>query len=271
MPRFRLTLEYDGSGLVGWQRQDNGPSVQALVEAAVEKLTGAPAEVTAAGRTDAGVHALGQVAHVDIARDLGIDAVRDGLNFWLRDEAGRMPVAVLAAEIVAGDFHARFSADLRRYLYRIVNRRPPLVLDRGRAWWVPQPLDEAAMHSAAQLLVGRHDFSTFRAAECQAASPVKTLDELAVERSGAEIRITAAARSFLHHQVRNMVGTLKLVGEGKWQPAEVGRALAARDRSRGGPTAPAAGLYLVAVEYPHPSPSPACGGGAGVRVKPTRR
>jgi tRNA pseudouridine38-40 synthase len=249
MPRFKLTVEYDGTGLVGWQRQDNGPSVQALLEAAIEKLTGAVSEVTGAGRTDAGVHAIGQVAHVDIDRPLAADSVRDGLNFWLRGEAGWAPVSVLTAEMAPDDFHARFSASGRRYLYRIVNRRPPLVLERNRAWWVAPPLDAGAMQEAADLLVGHHDFSTFRAAECQAASPVKTLDRLDVERSGEEIRIAAAARSFLHHQVRNMVGTLKLVGEGKWRSDDVAGALAARDRRQGGPTAPACGLYLVAVAY----------------------
>jgi tRNA pseudouridine38-40 synthase len=249
MTRFKLTLEYDGTGLVGWQRQDNGPSVQALIEAAVGRLNGRFAEVVGAGRTDAGVHALAQVAHVDLEKPLSADSVRGGLNYWLRDETGCSPVAVLAAEPVEAGFHARFSAIGRRYVYRIVNRRPPLVMDRDRAWWVPQPLDAQAMQAAAQSLIGHHDFSTFRAAECQAASPMKTLDRLDVERAGDEIRIAAAARSFLHHQVRNMVGTLKLVGEGKWSVADVAGALAARDRAQGGPTAPAGGLYLVAVEY----------------------
>jgi tRNA pseudouridine38-40 synthase len=252
MRRFKLTVEYDGSGLVGWQRQDNGPSVQALMEAAAEKLCGAFAEVTAAGRTDAGVHATGQIVHLDMDRALSPESVRDGLNFWLRGEAGWAPVSILEAEVVDDSFHARFSATGRRYLYRIVNRRPPLVLARDRAWWVPQPLDAGAMLAAAQRLVGHHDFSTFRAAECQAASPVKTLDRLDVERDGEEIRIIAAARSFLHHQVRNMVGTLKLVGEGKWSAADVTRALEAHDRRQGGPTAPACGLYLIAVEYGEP-------------------
>lgn len=253
MSRFKLTLEYDGTGLVGWQRQDNGPSVQAMLEAAAERLTGQAAQVQAAGRTDAGVHALGQVAHVDIDKPLDTDRVRDALNFWLRsraEEEGRPPsVCVVAAELVADDFHARFSAISRHYLYRILNRRPPPMLDRDRVWWVARPLDVAAMSEAAKLLIGHHDFSTFRAAECQAASPVKTLDYLTVEAQGEEIHIRAGARSFLHHQVRNMTGSLALVGDGRWQPADLGCALEAKDRTKGGPTAPASGLYFVRVEY----------------------
>jgi tRNA pseudouridine38-40 synthase len=243
--RYKLTLEYDGGGFAGWQRQDNGPSVQAALEAAVLGFCGETVTVQGAGRTDAGVHALGQVAHLDLAKETDADTVRDALNAHLKPAA----VAVLAAEAVAGDFHARFSALERGYRYRIVNRRAPLALDRGRAWFVPQPLDAAAMHDAAQALLGNHDFTSFRASECQAKSPVKTLDVLDVIRDGQELRIEARARSFLHHQVRNMVGTLKLVGEGKWRRADVTRALEARDRSAAGPTAPAAGLYLVAVRY----------------------
>lgn len=249
MPRYRLTLEYDGRGLVGWQRQKNGESVQALVEAAAEKLVGHAVNVVGAGRTDAGVHATGQVAHLDLDKSLTADAVRDGLNFWLRGERGWAPVGVLAAAAVDGDFHARFSAIGRRYLYRILNRRPHLVLDRDRAWWLPRPLDADAMHQAAQLLVGHHDFSTFRASECQARSPMKTLDRLDVERVGDEIHVVAASRSFLHHQVRNMVGSLRLVGEGKWRDADLEKALAARDRAKGGATAPPSGLYLTEVVY----------------------
>ncbi len=249
MPRFKLTLEYDGTGLVGWQRQDNGPSVQALLETAARQLCGHPTEVVAAGRTDAGVHATGQVAHVDFDRAFGTDTVRDGLNFWLRGAEGWPAVAVLAVEPAAADFHARFSAKGRRYLYRILNRRPPAVLERNHVWWVPRPLDAGAMHEAAQILVGHHDFTTFRAAECQAASPLKTLDRLDVQRFGDEIQVVAAARSFLHHQVRNMVGSLKLVGEGKWRVMEMRSALEARDRRAGGPTAPAPGLCLTGVIY----------------------
>jgi tRNA pseudouridine38-40 synthase len=201
--------------------------------------------VQGAGRTDAGVHAAAQVAHVALRSAPAADTVRDALNALLRPH----PVAVLSAERVADDFDARFSARRRHYLYRIVNRRPDLALERHRAWRVPRRLDEAAMHEAAQLLVGRHDFTTFRAAECQARSPVKTLDRLDVVREGEAVMIRAAARSFLHHQVRSMVGSLALVGDGKWSPARLGEALAARDRAACGPVAPAAGLYLTAVDY----------------------
>jgi tRNA pseudouridine38-40 synthase len=243
--RFKLTLEYDGGGFVGWQRQANGPSVQAALEAAVLAFCGETVEVVGAGRTDAGVHAAGQVAHLDLTRDCRPDTVRDALNFHLKPA----PVSVLAAEPAPPDFHARFSAIRRRYRYRIVNRRAPLALERGRAWLVSAPLDAAAMQDAAARLVGRHDFTSFRATQCQAASPVKTLDRLTVTRSGDGIEIAAEARSFLHHQVRNMVGTLRLVGEGRWTADDVTAALAARDRAAAGPTAPADGLFLVGVDY----------------------
>ena len=245
MTRFKLTLEYDGGPFVGWQRQDNGPSVQAALERAVLGFCGERVTVQGAGRTDAGVHALGQVAHVDIAKPCDAETVRDALNAHLRPD----PIAVLAAAAVGEDFHARFSAIGRRYRYRIVSRRAPLALERGRAWFLPMALDAEAMHDSAQVLVGRHDFTSFRAAECQAESPVKTLDRLAVARRGETIEVEAAARSFLHHQVRNLVGTLKLVGEGKWRRQDVAAALAARDRAAAGPTAPAEGLYLVGVDY----------------------
>ena len=245
MTRFKLTLEYDGGPFVGWQRQDNGPSVQAALERAVLGFCGERVTVQGAGRTDAGVHALGQVAHVDIAKPCDAETVRDALNAHLRPD----PIAVLAAAAVGEDFHARFSAIGRRYRYRIVSRRAPLALERGRAWFLPMALDAEAMHDSAQVLVGRHDFTSFRAAECQAESPVKTLDRLAVARRGEAIEVEAAARSFLHHQVRNLVGTLKLVGEGKWRRQDVAAALAARDRAAAGPTAPAEGLYLVGVDY----------------------
>lgn len=248
MTRYKITIEYDGTGLSGWQRQDNGPTVQAALEAAVVKLTGQAAEVIGAGRTDAGVHATGQVAHFDTEKDLAADSVRDGLNFWLRD-AGTTAVVVLNAAIAAPDFHARFSAVERRYIYRILNRRTPPALDRERVWWVPAALDAAKMHEAAKRLEGKHDFSTFRAAECQAPSPVKTLDQLDVMRDGESLRVEARARSFLHHQVRNMVGSLKLVGEGRWSVADLAAALEAKDRTKGGPTAPSAGLTLVEVRY----------------------
>jgi len=245
MPRYKLTIEYDGGPFVGWQTQAVGPSVQWALTAAIASLTQETVAVQGAGRTDAGVHALGQVAHVDLARDWRGDKLRDGLNACLRPHT----VAVLAAEQVPETFDARFSAVARHYRYRIVNRRADLTIDRGRAWRVPKPLDAAAMHEAAQRLIGRHDFTTFRAAECQAASPVKTLDRLAVEREGDEVRIGASARSFLHHQVRSMVGSLAWVGEGRWTADDLVSALAARDRSACGPVAPAEGLYLVRVDY----------------------
>jgi len=246
VPRYKLTIEYDGGRFVGWQRQANGRSVQEALEQAVHAFAGETVTVKGAGRTDAGVHALGQVAHIDLARDWPADTVRDALNAHLRPD----PVAVLAAEAAAGDFDARFSAVKRHYLYRINDRRAPLALDAGRAWWVRSHLDAEAMHAAAQALVGRHDFTTFRAAECQAKSPVKTLDRLDVTREGDEIAVRASARSFLHNQVRSMVGTLKRVGEGKWPVEAVAAALEARDRDRCGPVAPAGGLYLVRVDYP---------------------
>jgi tRNA pseudouridine38-40 synthase len=245
MPRYKLVIEYDGTPFAGWQIQAGETTVQGVLADAIAAFTGARMTVQGAGRTDAGVHAIGQVAHVDLARDWDADTVRDALNAHLRPH----PIAVLAAERAADDFDARFSAKRRHYLYRIVNRRPDLALDRNRAWRVARPLDTAAMHAAAQALVGRHDFTTFRAAECQAKSPVKTLDRLDVERLGDEVRLTAMARSFLHHQVRSMVGSLVLVGDGKWSAADLAAALAARDRTLCGQVAPPEGLYLVRVDY----------------------
>jgi tRNA pseudouridine38-40 synthase len=245
MPRYKLTLEYDGSGLVGWQRQANGLSVQEVLEAAVERFCGAPVTVHGAGRTDAGVHALGQTAHLDLPREASPEVIRNALNHHVKPHA----VAVLAVEGVDEHFDARRSARSRVYLYRILNRRPPPALERGRVWHVGPRLDAEAMQAAAQLLIGKHDFTTFRDSLCQAKSPVKTLDRLDVARRGDEICFEARARSFLHHQVRNMVGTLKLVGAGKWRVADVAAALAARDRRAGGPTAPPDGLYLVEVVY----------------------
>jgi tRNA pseudouridine38-40 synthase len=245
MPRYKLLIEYDGTPFAGWQIQANGDSVQGTLRAAVEAFCGEQVHVQGAGRTDAGVHALGQVAHVDLAKEVDPETVRDALNAHLRPH----PVAVIAAEIVAADFDARFSATRRHYCYRIVNRRADLAIDRQRAWRVARPLDAQVMQAAAQYLVGKHDFTTFRAAECQAKSPVKTLDRLDVERKGDELQVHAAARSFLHHQVRSMVGSLALVGEGKWSAADLAHALAARDRSACGPVAPPDGLYLVKVEY----------------------
>jgi tRNA pseudouridine38-40 synthase len=245
MARYKLLLEYDGTPFAGWQFQDNAPTVQGVLTDAIAAFTGECTTVQGAGRTDAGVHALGQVAHIDLARDWGDDTVRDAINFHLRPQ----PIAVLAAERVAASFDARFSATKRHYLYRIVNRRADLVLDLNRAWRLPRPLDCEAMHAAAQKLVGRHDFTTFRAAECQAKSPLKTLDRLDVARAGEEIRVIASARSFLQHQVRSMVGSLVHVGEGKWSAADLAAALGARDRAACGQVAPAQGLYLLRVEY----------------------
>jgi len=246
MPRYRVTLEYDGGPFVGWQRQENGPSVQGALEAAIFKLSGEQVTVTAAGRTDAGVHALGQVAHFDLVKEFGADKILGALNYHLRPD----PVAVIAADVTPAEFHSRFDAIARHYQYRIVCRKPPLVFDRGRAWHVTHRLDANGMHEGAQALLGKHDFTTFRAVECQANSPVRTLDKLNVSAVADEIHIDASARSFLHHQVRSIVGSLKLIGEGKWRPREIGEALAARERARCGPVAPADGLYLVRVDYP---------------------
>ena len=245
MPRYKLLIEYDGTPFVGWQMQASDPSVQGAVMAAVEAFCGERVKVQGAGRTDTGVHALGQVAHVDLAKDWDPDTVRDALTAHLRPQ----PIAVLAAEKVPDTFDARFSARQRHYLYRIVNRRPDLALERGRAWRVPCRLDDAAMAGAAQNLVGRHDFTTFRHVDCQAKSPVKTLDRLDVVRSGDEVRIIAGARSFLHSQVRSMVGSLVFVGLGRWTANDLAAARDARDRTACAPVAPPEGLYLVKVDY----------------------
>lgn len=245
MPRYKLTIEYDGAGLVGWQRQANGPSVQAALEAAIFRFCGEKVAVYGGGRTDAGVHALGQTAHIDLTRPVAGEVIRGAVNYHLRPAA----ISVLAAEPAPGDFDARLSAVRRHYRYRILNRRAPPTVERGRVWQIAPPLDAEAMREGARHLVGHHDFSTFRDSLCQARSPVKTLDALEVSRDGDEIRIETRARSFLHHQVRNMVGTLELVGLGRWRPEDVAAALAARDRRAGGPTAPAEGLYLVAIDY----------------------
>jgi tRNA pseudouridine38-40 synthase len=245
MPRYKLTIEYDGTPFIGWQAQDNGISVQGVLTDAIAAFAGERVVVAGAGRTDTGVHALGQVAHIDLAKDWDVGNVRDAINFHLRPQ----PVAVLAAEEVAADFDARFSAVKRHYLYRIVNRRADLTLELNRAWRVPRPLDDAAMHVAAQRLIGKHDFTTFRSTECQAKSPLKTLDCLDVSRDGDSVSITASARSFLQHQVRSMVGSLIHVGEGKWSAGDLATALAARDRTACGQVAPPHGLYLVRVDY----------------------
>jgi tRNA pseudouridine38-40 synthase len=245
MPRYKLTIEYDGAPFVGWQIQANGLSVQRVLTEAMAAFAGERVTVSGAGRTDAGVHAIGQVAHVDLAKAWDTDTVRDALTAHLRPH----PVAVVAAERVPDDFDARFSAQQRHYLYLIVNRRADLTLERGRAWRVPKPLDARAMHNAATRLVGRHDFTTFRDTECQAKSPVKTLDRLDVYRDGDNVSIEASARSFLHSQVRSMVGSLVAVGDGRWSGDDLSIALAARDRSACAPVAPPEGLYLVRVDY----------------------
>jgi tRNA pseudouridine38-40 synthase len=245
MSRYRLLIEYDGSPFCGWQYQDNAPSVQGALEAAVKAMTGEAVRVSGAGRTDAGVHALGQVAHIDLTKSYRADRVRDALNAHLRPH----PVAVLAADIVPDDFDARFSAMRRHYLYRIANRRANLAIDAGQTWRVPRPLDADAMHAAAQTLVGKHDFTTFRDTECQAKSPEKTLDVLDVTRDGENVNIVTNARSFLHSQVRSMVGSLVWVGHGRWTAADMRKALEARDRAACGPVAPPDGLYLVRVDY----------------------
>jgi len=245
MPRYKITIEYDGTPFSGWQMQSNGPSVQAELARAIEGFTGVRVVPRGAGRTDAGVHARGQVAHFDLERAWPPATVRDALNYHLRPA----PVVVLQCEEVAETFDARFSAKARHYLYRIVTRRAPLVLDRDRAWQVSLPLDAEAMQEAAQHLIGHHDFTTFRASQCQANSPNRTLDTLTVWREGENVFIATSARSFLHNQVRSMAGSLKLVGEGKWPPHQLREALDARSRSACGPVAPACGLYFVKVDY----------------------
>lgn len=245
MPRYKLTIEYDGTPFVGWQRQENGASVQQAIEEAIGRFAGETVVVKGAGRTDAGVHALGQVAHIDLGRDWEPDRVRDALNAHLRSD----PIAILTVDAVDAAFDARFSATKRHYRYRISDRRAPPALDADRVWSVNIRLDADAMHEAAQALVGHHDFTTFRNAQCQARSPVRSLDRLDVSRQADEIVVAASARSFLHSQVRSMVGTLKKVGEGRWPVSAVGDALNARDRTRSGPVAPAHGLYLAAVDY----------------------
>lgn len=246
MTRFALTLEFDGTPFFGLQRQAHGPSVQQSVEEAVARVTGERVTLHAAGRTDAGVHALAMRVHVDVEKSIAPFRLMEALNYHLKPD----PVAVLACEVVPDDWHARFSCIGREYLYRIANRRAPLTLDVNRAWQVAQPLDAGAMHRAAQALVGKHDFTTFRSVQCQAQSPVKTLDRLEVERVGEEVHIHAAARSFLHHQVRSMVGCLALVGMGRWREEQVAVALTARDRQALGFNAPPEGLYFTLALYP---------------------
>ena len=245
MPRYKLLIEYDGTPFVGWQSQANGRGVQDAIEAAILRFSGENLRIQCAGRTDTGVHATGQVAHADLAKAWRTDTVRDALNAHLKAE----PVAILSAEIVPDHFNARTSAIKRHYEYRILNRRAPPAIDRFRAWHVPWALDAGLMNAAAALLVGWHDFTTFRSSDCQANSPLRTLDVFSVQRDGDEIRITASARSFLHHQVRSMVGTVALAGAGRWTVAEVGRALEAKSRPACGPLAPPHGLTFVKVDY----------------------
>lgn len=245
MPRYKIIIEYDGGPFLGWQYQAEGLTVQGEIENAVQKLSGERVTVQGAGRTDAGVHALGQAAHFDLVSDHDTDTVRDALNFHLRPQ----PISILSAERVTEDFNARFSARKRHYLYRIGNRRPDLALDRGRAWRWPRPLDVPAMHEAAQRLLGKHDFTTFRSTECQAKSPEKTLDQCDVMRAGEEVHVVTSARSFLHNQVRSMVGSLVNVGDGKWSSDDLFEALKSCDRARCGQVAPPDGLYLVRVDY----------------------
>lgn len=245
MSRYKITIEYDGSGFVGWQRQENGFSVQQAIEEAINKFSGEKITLFGAGRTDSGVHALGQVAHFDLQKNTDADTVRDAVNFHLKPAC----VSILDATPVADDFDARFSALERAYRYRITNRRAPLAVGRGYSWWVPVPLNVEAMNEAAGHLVGKHDFTTFRSVHCQAKSPLKTLNALTVTGDGESIEIEARAPSFMHHQVRNFAGTLKLVGEGKWSPGKVKTALEKKDRTAGGPTAPPDGLYFVEVVY----------------------
>jgi tRNA pseudouridine38-40 synthase len=248
MPRFRLDIEYDGAAYAGWQRQAGQHSVQAAIEQAIGKFCGDQVSLRGAGRTDAGVHATGQVAHADLSKKWPQDTVRDAVNAHLAQAGER--VAVLKATIVSNDFDARFSATARHYLYRIANRRAPPALDKGKVWWVPKRLDAEAMHEAAKVLLGRHDFTTFRSAQCQANSPLRTLDRLEVSRDGDMIEVRASARSFLHNQVRSMVGSLKKVGEGAWTASDLKAALEARDRAACGQVAPPDGLFLTRVDYP---------------------
>ena len=246
MPKFKFSVEYDGSNYVGWQKQDNGPSIQASLEQALASFSGVKTEVTGAGRTDSGVHALSMVAHFELeSEQFSAETIKKAMNYHL----GTQPITVLEVAPIEQNFHARFSAINRKYLYRILNRSTPPALDIGRVWFIPRSLDESAMQKAAAVLIGKHDFTSFRAKHCQAVSPEKTIREITVKRIGNEVQIFVEAKSFLHHQIRNIVGTLKLVGEGRWTEQDVIRILKAKDRSIAGPTAPAAGLYFLGVDY----------------------
>lgn len=246
MPRYKLTIEYDGTPFVGWQLQADAMSVQQAIEEAIARFSGETVRTQTAGRTDAGVHARGQIAHFDLARQWDAFRISEALNYHLRPH----PISILACQEVGGDFEARFSATARHYEYRILNRRARPAIEENKVWHVPVPLDAAAMHSAAQVLVGRHDFTTFRSAQCQANSPIRMLDHIEVSRSGDIVSIVTSARSFLHHQVRSMTGSLKLVGEGRWSVNDLQAALEAVDRARCGAMAPPTGLYLTGVDYP---------------------
>ncbi len=248
MPRFRMIVEYDGTPYVGWQKQKNGHSVQSALETAILSLTKESVVVKGAGRTDSGVHARGQVVHVDLSRSWPPHRLRDALNAYLG--MAREKVAIVSVQVVDDTFDARFSAVRRYYLYRIISRAGPLALDAKRAWWVTKDLDHEVMHAAAQTLVGKHDFTTFRSVHCQAKNPVRTLDILDVTRNGDLIEIRATAQSFLHNQIRSLAGTLKLAGEGRMTPGDVRAALDARDRKACGPVAPPEGLYFMRVDYP---------------------
>ncbi len=245
MSRWKITLEYDGGAFFGWQRQDDAPSIQQSVEEAIKGFSGEDVRLHVAGRTDAGVHALGQAAHFDLAKETDGNRVREALNFYLKGQ----PISILNAEAVSDEFHARFSAKARHYMYRVINRRPALALDKARAYHVPRALQLEPMQKAAQLLPGEHDFSTFRAAGCQSNGPIKTLDSANIERTGDELRFSFSARSFLYHQVRNMVGSLLQVGLGSWRVDDFEAAFNAADRTQGGPTAPSHALYFMRVDY----------------------
>ena len=245
MPRYALTIEYDGGSYFGWQRQEGLETIQGAIETAAKKIAGRAVDVYGSGRTDAGVHALAQIAHIDFPKEMRADKLRDALNYHLGDH----PIAILDAQLCGDEFHARFDATNREYLYRICPRRPHLALEAGRVWRVPYKIDADMMHEAAQALVGEHDFTSFRDGQCQAKSPIKTLDRITVLRAAGEVHITVKARSFLHKQVRSIVGTLNEVGRGKWQPRQVAKALAAKNRTACGPVAPPDGLYLVKVSY----------------------
>ena len=245
MPRYKLTIEYDGTGYVGWQHQPGLPSIQRTLEEAVFKFCQEQTEVYGSGRTDAGVHALAQVAHMDLEKPQDPFKIHQAMNHYLAQDT----IVVLAVEEVSQEFHARFSAKKRRYVYKLISRAGPLALQRNQAWYVPRPLDLKVMAEGAKHLIGRHDFTTFRAAACQSGSPLKTLDKIDITQDGDLFTFDIEAPSFLHHQVRNFVGTLKLVGEGKWQPLDIKLALEKRDRRQGGPTAPSCGLYFHTVNY----------------------